>query len=368
MAIRVTPALAGRWQRLTDLLGEHRLDALLVTNLPSVRYLSSFTGSSGWLLFRQETAPVLFTDSRYEDQAASEVPDEVEVNLAPEGLASALGEYLSRVTSGARLGFEPEYVSVFELGQLNESAEGGTWVEVPAAVMPIRAVKDDEEIDLIREAAAVAEGALARTLEALGSEPEMTERSIAARLEFELRRGGSDALPFDVIVASGPRTSLPHAQPSERSVDEGDLLLLDFGASIGGYCCDITRTVVLGRAHAWQRDLHAAVLEAQEAAFEAIRVECPAADVDQAARERLARDDFEKFFGHSTGHGIGLEVHEDPKLSRRSSDVLAPGHVVTVEPGVYLPDRGGVRIEDDVWVREGGPELITGFTRRLLEL
>jgi Xaa-Pro aminopeptidase len=171
-----------------------------------------------------------------------------------------------------------------------------------------------------------------------------------------------------VIVAGGLRTSLPHAQPSDRAIGEGDLLMLDFGASVGGYCCDITRTVVVGEASAWQRDLHAAVREAQEAAIQAARADCPAADVDQAARKRLARYDWDTFFGHSTGHGIGLEVHEDPRLSSRSPDVLVPGHVVTVEPGVYLPDRGGVRIEDDVWVREAGPELITGFTRRLLEL
>jgi Xaa-Pro aminopeptidase len=368
MAFPDTPALAERWRRLAERLGEHRLDALLVTHPPNVRYLSGFTGSSGWLLFRTEEAPTLFTDFRYEEQASSELPPEIEVHLAPEGLATSLGEHLSRAMASARLGFEPEYVSVLERGRLNEIANERAWIEVPAAVMPLRAVKEDAEVDLIRAAAAVAESALSRTLEALRTEPELTELAVAARLEFELRKGGSDALPFPVIVAGGLRTSLPHAQPSDRAIGEGDLLMLDFGASVGGYCCDITRTVVVGEASAWQRDLHAAVREAQEAAIQAARADCPAADVDQAARKRLARYDWDTFFGHSTGHGIGLEVHEDPRLSSRSPDVLVPGHVVTVEPGVYLPDRGGVRIEDDVWVREAGPELITGFTRRLLEL
>jgi Xaa-Pro aminopeptidase len=360
--------LAERWRRLSKRLGEDRLEALLVTHPPNVRYLTGFAGSSGWLLFRTGEDPALFTDFRYEEQATSEVTSEVEVHLASDGLATSLGAYLSRTMASLRLGFEPEYVSVLERGRLNEIADDKAWIEVPAAVMPLRAVKDEGEVDLIREAVTVAEGALSRTLEALRGEPELTERAAAARLEFELRKGGSDALPFEVIVASGSRTSLPHAQPSDRYIDEGDLLMLDFGASVGGYCCDITRTVVVGEASAWQRDLHAAVREAQEAAIEAARADSPAADVDRAARERLAMYDWDTFFGHSTGHGIGLEVHEDPRLARRSSDVLAPGHVVTVEPGVYLPDRGGVRIEDDVWVREAGPELITGFTRRLLEL
>ncbi len=144
--------------------------------------------------------------------------------------------------------------------------------------------------------------------------------------------------------------------------------MLDFGASAAGYCCDITRTVVVGGAAAWQRDVHESVRAAQEAAIEAITVGVPAPDVDRAARERLAKDDLDRFFGHSTGHGIGLEVHEDPRLSRRSLDVLAAGHVVTVEPGVYLPGRGGVRIEDDVWLREDGTVRLTSFSRRLLEL
>lgn len=368
MSSRDRPVLTERWRRLTGRLEEDGLDVLLVANLPNVRYLSGFTGSSGWLLFHREDAPVLLTDFRYEEQAAEEVPDEVEVLLAPDGLAAAVGERLSSRQSSARFGFEPEYTSVTELERLNESAAQGTWAQVPAAVTPLRAVKDPEEIERIREAAVIAEGALARTLETLRRNADVTERSIAARLEFELRSGGSDALPFDVIVASGPRTSLPHAQPGERRVEEGDLLLFDFGASTGGYCCDITRTVVVGQASTWQRDLHAAVREAQDAAIAATRAGGSAADVDRAARERLARDDWDKFFGHSTGHGIGLEVHEDPKLSRRSSHVLETGHVVTVEPGVYLPDRGGVRIEDDIWLRESGPELITSFTRRLLEL
>ena len=311
---------------------------------------------------------MLFTDFRYEEQAATEVPADVEVHLAREGLAASLGEYLSRTAAGVGLGFEPEYVSVLERRRLEEVADGEPWIEVPAAVQPLRAVKEEGEVDLIREAARVAEAALARTLDAVRSERGLTERAIAARLEFELRRGGSDSLPFDVIVAGGTRTSLPHAQPGDRRLEEGDLLMLDFGASIGGYCCDITRTVVVGEASSWQRDLHAAVGEAQTAAIEVIRAGCPAVDVDLAARERLAKYDWDQFFGHSTGHGIGLEVHEDPRLGQRSSDVLVVGHVVTVEPGVYLPDRGGVRIEDDVYVREDGPELITSFTRRLLEL
>ncbi len=310
---------------------------------------------------------MLITDSRYEEQAAAQVPPEIEVHLAGDGLALALGEIL-RGAGDRTLGFEPEHLSVLDRRRLEQMEGEVEWVEAPSAVMALRVIKDSREVEQIRKATVVAEAALVRTLDWLGNGERPSERAIAARLEFELRTGGSDALPFEVIVASGPRTSLPHAEPGDRIIEEGDLLLLDFGASVGGYCCDITRTVAVGNAAEWQREVHSAVLAAQEAAIEAIGVGTSAADVDRAARERLAENDWDRFFGHSTGHGIGLEVHEDPRLSRRSSDVLSAGHVVTVEPGVYLPGRGGVRIEDDVWLGAGGPERLTGFSRRLLEL
>jgi Xaa-Pro aminopeptidase len=319
------------------------------------------------LLFVRGGSPVLITDSRYEEQATEQLSAEVEVELAREGLAASLGECVLR-TGADTLGFEPEYVNVLDRRRIEEVCGGTRWVEALGVVMSLRVVKEPSEVEQIRKAIVVAEAALGRTLDWLRSGERASERRIAAQLEFELRSGGSEAMPFEVIVASGPRSSLPHAEPGDRKIEEGDLLMLDFGATVEGYCCDMTRTVVVGKASAWQSEIHAGVRAAQDAAIEAIGVGTSAADVDRAARERLAEGDWDRFFGHSTGHGIGLEVHEDPRLSSRSSDVLTPGHVVTVEPGVYLPGRGGVRIEDDVWLGEDGPERLTGFSRRLLEL
>ena len=360
-------SLVGRRDRLAESLDALGLDGLLVSHPPNVRYLSGFTGSTGWLLVLRGESPVLITDSRYEEQATAQLSAEIEVELAREGLAASLGDCVLRTRAGT-LGFEPEHVNVLDRRRIEEVCGEARWVEAPAAVMALRVVKELCEVEQIRQATTVAEAALARTLDWLRGGQRPSERTIAARLEFELRIGGSEALPFEVIVASGPRSSLPHAEPGDRRIEEGDLLMLDFGATVGGYCCDMTRTVVLGVASAWQRDIHAGVRAAQDAAIEAIGVGTRAADVDRVARERLAENDWDRFFGHSTGHGIGLEVHEDPRLSRRSSDVLTVGHVVTVEPGVYLPGRGGVRIEDDVWLGEGGPERLTSFSRRLLEL
>ena len=306
MAFPGMPALAGRWRRLEERLAKHPLERFLVTSPPNVRYLSGFSGSTGWLLFRSGETPVLFTDFRYEEQAATEVPADVEVHLAREGLAASLGEYLSRTAASVGLGFEPEYVSVLERRRLEEVADGAPWIEVPAAVQPLRAVKEEGEVDLIREAARVAEAALARTLDAVRSERGLTERAIAARLEFELRRGGSDSLPFDVIVAGGTRTSLPHAQPGDRRLEEGDLLMLDFGASIGGYCCDITRTVVVGEASSWQRDLHAAVGEAQAARVQLPHGAAAGIDVVPHPRRRAGTNAGKHRPGSESGHSPGL--------------------------------------------------------------
>ncbi len=368
MSRKRTPE-AERWRRLEKRLAELKLDALLVSHGPNVRYLSGFTGSSALLLHPRSAAPVLLTDFRYEEQAEDEVGAPTRLRVARDGLIPAMGEVLESARQLVAIGFDPGHLSVLDRRRLGEVAPDVRWVEAEGVVERLRAIKDPTEVEAIRAAASVAESALRRTLEWLrdaASSP--SERQIAARLEFELRSGGSDAPPFEVIVASGPRTSLPHARPEDRPPKQSDLLLIDFGASVAGYCCDITRTFVFGPAEDWQRQLHAAVLRAQSAAIEAVAPRAAAADVDRAARDVLAEHDWDRFFGHSTGHGIGLEVHEEPRLSRRSEDLLAPGHVVTVEPGVYLPGRGGVRIEDDVVVTERGGEPLTGFSRELLEL
>jgi len=343
------------------------LDAALVTHRPDVRYLTGFSGSSGALFCPRSDAAVLITDFRYEEQAAAEMDPSVRLHITREGLAAAMGE-LARDAGTTRIGFDPAHLTVAEHRKVREAVPDAAWIEAPGLVAAMRAVKSEEEIASIERAVGVAESALARLIETVDWRAGLTELEITARLEFELRTAGSEGLPFEVIVASGPRTSLPHAGPGARVPGEGDLLLVDWGATVDGYCSDLTRTFVIGAASDWQRELHGRVLEAQRAAVEAIAGGVSARDVDSRTRARLAEHDLDRYFGHSTGHGIGLEVHEEPRLSTRSEDVLEAGNVVTVEPGVYVPGRGGVRIEDDVLVTGTGARRLSGARHDLVEL
>jgi Xaa-Pro aminopeptidase len=230
----------------------------------------------------------------------------------------------------------------------------------------LRERKSPEEVALIRAAAGVAERALERTLAQV--KPGLTEFAVAGALEHALREEGSEGFPFETIVASGPRSALPHARAGDRALERGDFLLIDFGAVVGGYCSDITRTVVLGRADARQREVHDVVREANAAACLGVRAGMRGRDADAVARDYIDGRGFSEAFGHSLGHGVGLEVHEAPRLARGAETALPEGAVVTIEPGVYLPGWGGVRIEDDVHLAAGGAELLTHFTRDLIEL
>lgn len=354
-----------RSERLRRRIVEAGWDGLLLGHLPNIRYLTGFTGSSALLLTLRDGGRYLLTDFRYEEQASEECPDDVASRIAVDGLFSELAALLDPV-GPLRIGFEPERFTVRDRRELGERCGGVAWEDAPSWVERMRARKDPGEVARIREAAGVAERALEEALALV--EEGMTEREIAAELECRLRRGGSGPLPFVPIVAAGPRSALPHAEPGPRPVAEGDLLLFDLGATAAGYCCDLTRTVVLGAAAPWQREIHEAVREAREAAVAALQTGRAGREVDRAARAALEARGRAERFGHSTGHGIGLEVHESPRLARRSEDTVEAGNVVTVEPGVYLPGRGGVRIEDDVLVEAGGPRVLTRFSRNLLEL
>lgn len=357
--------VADRLRALHGSLAESELDALLIGHPPRVRYSCGFSGSSGLLVLLADGGGWLATDFRYEEQAAESLPPELSLEIARDGLWKLVGKRLAD-RGRATIGFESDWLTVGDLETLQEAAPQARWEAAPSWIDDLRAVKGPEELARLDLAARRAESALDRVLASV--EEGRTEAELAAELEYELRRAGSGRLPFDVIVASGPRSSLPHAEPGERRLEEGDLLLLDFGAAADGYCSDVTRTVVLGAASDWQREVHAAVLEAQRAAIAAIRPDRAAKDVDRVAREALEAHGLAERFGHSTGHGIGLEVHEAPRLARTSDDRLAAGHVVTVEPGVYLPGRGGVRVEDDVVVEEEGARTITAYPRALREL
>lgn len=364
---RPAPDHAERRRRFEREIVGPSLDASIVTHRPDVRYLTGFSGSSGALFCPPAAAPVLITDFRYEEQAADQVDSAVRVHITRDGLVAALGE-LVRDAGASRIGFDPVHLTVAEYRKLKEAVPDADWVPTPGVVAAMRAVKSEDEVALIELAIRVAETALERFIGTVDWRAGLTELEITARLELELRHAGSERLPFDVIIASGPRTSLPHAGPGARVPREGDLLLVDWGATVDGYCSDLTRTFVIGAASDWQLELHARVLAAQRAAVEAIAEGADARDVDAAARSRLAEHELDRYFGHSTGHGIGLEVHEEPRLSTRSEDVLSAGNVVTVEPGVYVPGRGGVRIEDDVLVTGSGARRLSGVRHDLVEL
>ena len=354
---------AGRRDRLRAVLAERDADAVLITRLVNVRYLTGFTGSNAALLLTADDA-VLATDGRYVLQSAAEAPDVERVidrRCGPALLARAVARGARRVA------FEAHDVTVEGLESLRAAAEPVELVALGHAVEDLRQVKDPGEIALLREACAMGDRALADLLPTV--RPGLTEREVARRLEELMRDHGADAPAFDTIVAAGPNSAVPHHGPTDRPLERGDFLKLDFGARHRGYHADMTRTVVVGKhVEAWQEDLYVLVRAAQRAGREALVPGADVRDVDAAARTVIHDAGFGEHFSHGLGHGVGLEIHEAPLLGYEATGILAAGTPVTVEPGVYLPGRGGVRIEDTLVVRDGGPELLTLTTKELLTL
>lgn len=359
----MTDPRIARQAQLVALLAAHNLDALLITHLPNIRWLSGFTGSAGLLLVTP-TRTSLVTDFRYAVQAPQEL------GVAAEALVERVNvwgrmERLVRETAGARVGFESHVMSSRDAMRVSAWLPDGG-VPVADLVEGLRQVKDEYEIASIRAAGALALDALAEVLPTV----RVGEREIdvAARLEAALRVRGSEWHPFETIVASGPRSALPHARTSERILAPGEFLLIDFGAKVDGYCSDITRTVAIGRADERQRTVYELVREAQRRAREQVRAGMTGVEADALARDVIGARGFGEAFGHSLGHGLGLEVHEAPRLAATAAAPLPVGAVVTVEPGIYLPGWGGVRLEDDVWLSPDGPVLLTDGRTDLLEL
>lgn len=352
-----------RQAALRALLATEGADALLVSYLPNIRYLTGFTGSAAMLLVRQDEA-VLFTDFRYATQAPAEVGDAAAVEID----AASVWDRLGRVCADRPdeiIGFEAHALTVRDAGRLKKCAPRTT--PVGELVEGLRAVKAPEEVAAIEAAAALASAALAEILPTI--RPGETELLVASRLEAALRRRGSEWHPFQTIVASGPRSALPHAHTTSRAIGAGEFLLIDFGAQVDGYCADLTRTVIVGgRADARQRSVYEAVQAAQRKAREEIRAGMTGREADALARELLAARGLADAFGHSLGHGLGLEVHEAPRLSTTSAAVLPVGAVVTIEPGIYLPGWGGVRLEDDIVLTAAGPRALSDGRTDLVEL
>lgn len=349
---------------LVDGLSAAHLDGLLLTGLPNIRYLTGFSGSSALVVV--SAREVLFiTDFRYQTQVAQEVGDLGRIVIEPASLWTGLWQQLAQLPVKV-MGFEAAHIQHSEFQRLVEAGARWQWRPTTDLVETLRERKDEDEIALIRHAAGVATRALERTLPQL--HVGMSELEVAGVLEKSLRDEGSEGFPFPSIVASGPRSALPHARSSSRTLEQGDFLLMDFGAEVDGYCSDITRTVVMGKADEEQRALYEIVREANALASSGVHAGMTGRDADAIARHYIDRAGFGELFGHSLGHGIGLEVHEAPRLARTAEAGLPEGAVVTIEPGVYRPGWGGVRIEDDVVLDADGPHILTDFPRELLEL
>jgi Xaa-Pro aminopeptidase len=343
---------------------------MLVTELINVRYLSGFTGSNAALLvFADDHGAVLATDGRYRTQAAQQAPD-LEV-----AIERACGRYLGGRAAAAgarRLGFESHVVTVDGFDALAAaSAEAGATELVRASqtVEALREIKDAGEVALLRLACEAADAALADLVDRGGLRPGRTEREVGRELEALMLDHGADGVSFETIVAAGANSAIPHHRPTEAVLAAGDFVKIDFGALVGGYHSDMTRTFVLGKAADWQLEIYQLVSAAQRAGREALQAGASLADVDGAARGVIADAGYADQFGHGLGHGVGLQIHEAPGINASAAGTLLAGSVVTVEPGVYLPDRGGVRIEDTLVVADEAsgktPELLTRFPKEL---
>ena len=348
--------LAGR-------LGDLGVDALFVTRLTNVRYLTGFTGSNGQALVTASEA-VFFTDGRYTEQSRHEVPDVERVTYAP-GVAASLAEQCGRM-GVSRLGFEAHDVSVATHGRLVGALEGVELVATQDAVERQRWVKDDEELSALRHAQRVTDLAFDDIVEWLATG--QTERQVAHQLELVMRREGADAMAFDPIVAFGENAAEPHHEPGHRVLEEGDIVKLDMGALWAGYHADMTRTIAFGEPAAELKKVHEIVKESQQAGIDAVREGVTGAEVDAAARAVIEGAGYGERFSHGLGHGVGLEIHEGPRLGREFDHVLPVGAVVTVEPGIYIPGLGGVRIEDMVEVTDDGCRVLGTSTRDLIDL
>jgi Xaa-Pro aminopeptidase len=350
-----------RAEGLAGLLPEAGIDVMLITDLVNVRYLTGYTGSNGLAIVGAETR-VFVTDFRYVQQADEQVVPTFERRQAPQELIEAIDDALPE--GSLRLGFEAAAISVRDHERLRRALpERVELIAVDGLVERLREVKEPAEVARIREASKLADAAFQELLAAGPSG--RTERNLAFALAEKLHRYGAEGPSFPSIVAAGPHGALPHAVPRDVEIEPGQLVVIDWGAQLDGYCSDCTRTVSIGDPGAEAREVYEIVLEAQRTGVAAIVAGAEARDVDSAAREVIRTAGYGEYFGHGLGHGVGLAIHEAPRLSQRSEAVLRVGNVVTVEPGIYLPGRFGIRIEDLVVVTAEGCEVLTSVSKEL---
>ncbi len=341
------------------------INALLVTQSASLRYLTGFSGSNGLLVIRRSSAR-FFTDGRYRQQAHEEVGRAAEITIIPGG-----GLFEGAVQEGAlrscpALGFDDRALTYRQFRELRRLLPGITFRAVPDVIENLAAVKDETELAALSSAGRISDRVFQEVLPLI--RPGLMERDLALEISYRQRRLGAESDSFEPIVAAGTRSAMPHARAGTRRIKRGDAVLMDFGCVVSGYGSDITRTVFMGRPHPRMKKLYDIVLCAQQVALGAVRAGISARALDASARRIIAREGFEEYFPHSLGHGIGINVHEKPRIAPASTDVLRKGNVITIEPGVYLPGIGGIRIEDDVVVEDRGYALLTHSSRNLIQL
>ncbi len=347
-----------RVNKLREAMALQGVSAMFVASDINRRYLTGFTGSAGYVLIT-ENESYLLTDFRYMTQAPEQAKDFKVVEHAPKVMETVKG----LLGSSAKLGFEQEHVTFATYQSYKEALAGVELVPVSGLVEGLRIFKDEGELAIMREAAVLADRTFSHILTKI--RPGVTERELDLQMEMFMRENGATSSSFDTIVASGERSALPHGVASSRVLQGNEFITFDFGALLNGYCSDVTRTVVLGEASDRHREVYGIVLEAQLNALDKIRPGMTGREADALTRDIISSYGYGDNYGHSTGHGLGMEVHESPRLSKLSDDILKPGMVVTVEPGIYIPGFGGVRIEDDIVITETGIEIITSSTKEL---
>lgn len=359
-----TPAhLAARVAALRERMAKFKADALLVTNPKDIRYLTGFCGDDSWAVVTLKPGrDIVISDFRFDEEIAHAAPHVVKV-IRKGAITDALKKTMKR-RKLRRIALQSDHVSLAERKAVAKKIGGRKLVDVEDKLIEQRSVKGPDEVDAIRRALAIHQRAYRETLRWI--KPGQTEKQVAAYLEYRMACGGSDGTSFPTIVAADANASLPHAVPGPRKIQAGGTVLIDSGARWGGYCSDLTRVVALGKMPAKIREIYKIVLDAQLAAIAAIAPGKKLKDIDKVARDIIKKAGYGDRFGHGLGHGIGLDIHEQPVLSyRMKKGELKPGHVVTVEPGIYLPGVGGVRIEDDVLVTMGGHEVLSDLPKDL---
>ena len=350
--------------KLGQILSEQKLDAVILSNADNIRYLSGYCGDTG-LMFFSEKRSVIMTDFRYIFQVKAEAPEWEAFDIGNDGYATAIAN-LVQEENCKLIGYEADHLLCSAMEEWKKKMSSVEFVNLEEVLGDIRIIKNDYEIEQLRQAEHIGDCVFEEILDYL--KPGVTELEIAARLEFAMKMHGASGTSFDPIVASGINSSMPQAVPSAKKLEKGDFVTLDFGCRYNGYCSDMTRTVVIGKASEKQREIYETVLKAQEAVLQQVKPGMIGKDIDAIARNIINAAGYEGCFGHGLGHGTGLNIHESPRASVKYDKPVSAGMTLTVEPGIYIKDFGGVRIEDLIVFTEDGYENLTFSPKQLIEL